>query len=129
MEEHLSGKLRTNLIEQNEEEIFSIEHIYPQEDILWRDELRSWSQNQSAMESRLHTIGNLGIIPDRLNSELSNKSFREKREIVSNPVKKFPILRVNEYWTAPNLARWRADEIDERATRLINTILAHWKFQ
>ena len=128
MEEHLSGKLRTNLIESTGEEIFSIEHIYPQEDILWRDELRSWSQSQPAMESRLHTIGNLGIIPDRLNSELSNKSFREKREIVSDPVKKFPILRVNEFWTDSNLVKWRAEEIDERANRLINTILAHWKF-
>jgi hypothetical protein len=128
MEEHLSGKLRTNLIESTGEEIFSIEHIYPQEDILWRDELRSWSQSQPAMESRLHTIGNLGIIPDRLNSELSNKSFREKREIVSDPVKKFPILRVNEYWTDSNQTRWRAEEIDERANRLINTILAFWKF-
>ena len=128
MEEHLSGKLRTNLIDSSSEEVFSIEHIYPQEDILWRDELRSWSQSQPAMEARLHTLGNLGIIPDRLNSELSNKSFREKREIVINPAKKFPILRVNEFWTAPNQVKWRAEDIDERANRLINTILAHWKF-
>lgn len=128
MEEHLSGKLRTNLIDSVAEEVFSIEHIFPQEDILWRDELRSWSQGQPAMESRLHTIGNLGIIPDRLNSELSNKSFREKREIVNNPVKKFPILRVNEFWTSPSQSKWRAEDIDERANRLINTILAYWKF-
>lgn len=128
MEEHLSGKLRNNLIDSTSAEVFSIEHIYPQEDILWRDELRSWSQSQPAMESRLHTLGNLGIIPDRLNSELSNKSFREKREIVRNPAKKFPILRVNEFWTAPDQVKWRAEDIDERANRLINTILAHWKF-
>jgi len=128
IEEHLSGQLRTNLIEPTGEEIFSIEHIYPQEDLLWRDELRSWAQNQGQMESRLHTLGNLGVIPDRLNSELSNKSFREKREIVQNPKKRFPILRLNEYWTAPDQNKWKAENIDERATRLLNSILSHWKF-
>jgi hypothetical protein len=128
IEEHLSGQLRTNLIEPSGDEIFSIEHIYPQEDVLWRDELRNWAQNQAQMESRLHTLGNLGIIPDRLNSELSNKSFREKREIVGNPVKRFPILRLNEYWIAPEQTKWKAEHIDERASRLLNTILAHWKY-
>jgi hypothetical protein len=128
IEEHLSGRLRTTLIDSASEEVFSIEHIYPQEDILWRDELRNWAQNVGQMESRLHTIGNLGIIPDRLNSELSNKSFREKREIVRNPQKRFPILRVNEFWTAPDQLKWKAEDIDERATRLVNSILAHWKF-
>jgi hypothetical protein len=116
------------LIEPTGEEIFTIEHIYPQVDILWRDELRGWSQNQGQMESRLHTLGNIGIIPDRLNTDLSNKSFREKREIVQNPKKRFPILRLNEYWTAPDQNRWKAENIDERANRLLNTILAHWKF-
>lgn len=128
IEEHLSGQLRTNLIEPSGEEIFSIEHIYPQDDLLWRDELRSWSQSPGQMESRLHTLGNLGIIPDRLNSELSNKSFREKREIVRNPQKRFPLLRLNEYWTAQAQTKWKAEDIDERANRLLNSILAHWKF-
>jgi hypothetical protein len=128
IEEHLSGRLRTTLIDSSAEEVFSIEHIYPQEDVLWRDELRSWAQNVGQMESRLHTIGNLGIIPDRLNSELSNKSFREKREIVRNPQKRFPILRVNEFWTAQEQTKWKAEDIDERATRLVNSILAHWKY-
>ena len=127
IEEHLSGELRTSLIKNSSEDTFSIEHIYPQEDLLWRDELRSWSQNQSYMQIRLHTIGNLGVIPKRLNSELSNKSFREKREIIEDPSSRFPILRINEFWTDPARVSWKADDIDERANRLLNSILTYWK--
>ena len=128
IEEKLSGTLRTSLIDANDGEIFSIEHIFPQDSSLWRDELRQWAVNNASMEMRLHTLGNLGIIPDRLNSELSNKSFREKRQIVGDPKKKFPLLRVNEHWTANSLSKWTATEIDERAERLLNTILNYWKF-
>jgi len=128
IEEKLSGPLRTNLIDANNGEIFSIEHIFPQDATLWRDEMRQWAVNNSNMEMRLHTLGNLGIIPDRLNSELSNKSFREKRVIVSDPTKKFPLLRLNEYWTLPTQNKWTPSEIDDRANRLLNTILNYWKF-
>jgi hypothetical protein len=76
----------------------------------------------------IHPRVNLITEVDLLNTDLSNKSFREKREIVQNPKKRFPILRLNEYWTAPDQNRWKAENIDERANRLLNTILAHWKF-
>ena len=126
IEEQREGVLRRNILDTKPEDLFSIEHIYPQEPILWQDELRKWNQGSSFMDTRTHTLGNLGVIPKRLNSELSNKSFREKREIMRDPVRKIPILRVNEMWVRDDQVRWTADDIDRRAQQLVNHALSYW---
>jgi hypothetical protein len=78
------------------------------------------------MENRVHTIGNLGIIPKRLNSELSNRSFYEKTSICRSPQSRFPKLKVNEYWLRENQAKWLPEDIDKRGEQLLNTALKHW---
>jgi hypothetical protein len=126
IEEKREGILRKNILENNSEDLFSIEHIYPQDATLWRDELRHWAQNNSYMESRLHTIGNLGIVPKRLNSKLSNKSFREKCEIMNDPELQIPTLRVNEMWVREAQREWKMEDIDRRAEQLIDHALQYW---
>jgi len=121
------GPLRNNLLESDSQERFSIEHIYPQDDLLWRDEIRSWAVSGSHLESRLHTIGNLGVIPARLNSKLSNKSFREKKLIINNPSSQVPGLKINKYWTRVEQDSWKPEDIDRRAEQIINIILDYWK--
>ena len=128
LEEKQSGRMRANLIDVNQSEIFSIEHIYPQEPEFWIEELRKWGMSQGLMKERLHVLGNLGVIPSRLNSELSNNSFSDKKKIVSDPKKQFPPLKVNGYWTRETQKRWTYEDIDARSAQLLTQILSYWKF-
>lgn len=126
IEEKLSTTLRTNLIDVSQEDIFSIEHIYPQDPENWIPKLKS--KEQDLMDDRLHVLGNLGVIPSRLNSELSNKSFPKKKEIISNPESNFPLLKLNTYWTKETQTKWTSDDIDIRGKQLLDSILQYWKF-
>ena len=128
IEEQRSSQLRHNLLESTATESYSIEHIYPQDSSNWRNELRRWNVGQSFMDNRLHTLGNLAVIPTRLNSRLSNLSFHEKTQTVRDPETAFPRLRVNEYWLRDSQDKWTPDDIDERAKQLVNSALKHWIF-
>ena len=129
IEEKQSGRMRTNLIDVGQEEIFSIEHIYPQEPENWISELREWAVSPGLMKERMHVLGNLGVIPSRLNSELSNNAFSEKKKVVSDPKKEFPPLKVNGYWTRDTQRRWTWEDIDARGEQLLRLILQYWKFE
>lgn len=123
-----AGNLRTNLLESTSVEKFSIEHVFPQDSSNWRNELRAWNLSSSLMEKRLHIIGNLGVIPKRLNSKLSNASFSDKKLIISNPRTEFPNLKLNEYWTRSSQVKWTPEDIDARGEQLIKSALDYWKF-
>ena len=128
VEEQRSSTLRHNLLESTSSETYSIEHIFPQDSTNWRNELRRWNVGQSFMDNRLHTLGNLAVIPSRLNSRLSNLSFHEKTQTVRDIDTAFPRLRVNEYWLRDSQDRWTPEDIDERAKQLLNSALKHWTF-
>ena len=125
-ESESEGPLRRNLLDSDAAEKFSIEHIYPQEDILWRDEIRQWGVSGPQLEARLHTIGNLAVIPARLNSKLSNKSFREKRTIMKDPREQVPKINLNTSWTSTEQTSWKPDDIDRRASHILSKILSYW---
>jgi hypothetical protein len=126
IETERDGALRNNLLESTSTEAFSIEHIYPQDPANWRTELRLWAVGSSFMDNRLHTLGNLGVIPKRLNSQLSNLSFHDKTEICRSPISRFPKLKVNEYWVRDSQKKWLPEDIDRRAEQLLNHALKHW---
>jgi hypothetical protein len=126
IENERSGKLSNNLLEGNAEENFTIEHIFPQDVKNWRDDLRRWNVGESFMDNRLHTLGNLAVIPKRLNSQLSNAAFSQKKSISKNPESRFPNLRINEYWLRDTLFKWTPVEIDDRAKQLLASALKHW---
>jgi len=128
IETQRDGALRNNLLESTAAETFSVEHIYPQDSTNWRTELRLWAVSPSFMDNRLHTLGNLGIVPKRLNSQLSNLSFHEKTEICKSPISRFPKLKVNEYWIRDSQHKWLPEDIDRRAEQLLNHALIHWSF-
>jgi hypothetical protein len=127
IETERDGAMRNNLLESTSTEAFSIEHIYPQDSSNWRTELRLWSVSPNFMDNRVHTLGNLGIIPKRLNSELSNRSFHEKTAICKSPNSRFPKLKVNEYWIRDSQTKWLPEDIDRRAEQLLSHALKHWK--
>ncbi len=99
----------------------TIEHIMPQNEQLsaeWREELGpDW---QEVHARYLHTIGNLTLTA--YNSELSDRSFREKRDMeggfAHSPV------RLNR--SLDGLEHWNKEEIEKRAQALAELAVKAW---
>lgn len=127
IEEKRQGESRNDMLENdNLDDPLSIEHIYPQDPELWRDDIREWRQRDRMYEERLHTLGNLAVVPKRLNSKLSNKIFAKKREIMHDQERPVPAFRSNEMWLRQDQHKWTTDDIDERAKQLLRSALQHW---
>jgi uncharacterized protein with ParB-like and HNH nuclease domain/predicted transport protein len=100
---------------------YTIEHIMPQNtrvSVAWQKELGStW---QEVHEKYLHTIGNLTLTG--YNSEMSDRPFREKRDIeggfASSP------LQLNK--SLAQVEQWNADEIEKRAQKLATIAMNTW---
>ena len=102
---------------------YTLEHIMPQNDKVpqvWRNELgENWKEIH---EKFLHRVGNLTLTG--YNSELSDKSFKEKQSIEGG-FKDSPI-RLNLDLTT--LENWNEHEIQKRSKILADKILKIWKF-
>jgi|CXWL01.1.fsa_nt_gi uncharacterized protein with ParB-like and HNH nuclease domain len=104
-------------------EDYTIEHIMPQNKNLsqeWRNELgENWIDIH---DKYLHTLGNLTFTG--YNSELSDKSFLEKRNMkggfADSPI------RLNS--TLSSLEHWNKEEILKRANSIIDKAIEIWKF-
>ena len=104
-------------------EEYTIEHIMPQNENLssaWQQDLGSdWKDIQTRY---LHTIGNLTLTG--YNSELSDRSFLEKRDMIGGFADS--PLRLNR--GLAKLDSWNQDRIEQRARSLADTALGIWKF-
>ncbi len=104
-------------------EAYTIEHIMPQNKNLspeWRQDLgANWEEVQ---KTYLHTLGNLTLT--RYNSELSDRPFKEKRDMeggfADSP------LRLNK--GLGKLEAWNEDEITKRARTLADLALQVWQY-
>jgi uncharacterized protein with ParB-like and HNH nuclease domain/predicted transport protein len=100
---------------------YTIEHIMPQNENLslaWIAELGSeWERIH---ETLLHTLGNLTLTG--YNSEYSNRSFEEKRDMVGG-FKESP-LRLNK--GIGQLDRWDEETIKKRGSKLADMALEVW---
>ena len=102
-------------------EDYTIEHVMPQDPDLseeWQEELgENWRE---VHEKYLHTIGNLTLTG--YNSELSNRSFREKQEIPGG-FRDSP-LRLNE--SLRRATQWDKIAIVNRAKMLSEKVRKIW---
>ncbi|EJB28833.1 hypothetical protein HPNQ4228_0978 [Helicobacter pylori NQ4228] len=99
----------------------SIEHIMPQ--TLTPEWQRDLSENFEAIhEKYLHTIGNLTLTG--YNSEYSNNSFREKKDMEKGF--KQSSLKLNQ--SLKNLESFGEKEIEERANDLADWALKIWTY-
>ena len=103
---------------------YTIEHIMPQDDSgrklsqQWKDALgEHW---QEIHKKYLHTVGNLTLTG--YNSELSDRSFQEKKTIKGG-FSDSPI-RLNK--RLAGLEKWDEDEIKKRADELADLALKIW---
>jgi hypothetical protein len=107
--------------EQVDVESYTIEHILPQNQNLsqnWTDMLgENWKDIQGRY---LHTIGNLTLTG--YNSELSDRPFREKRDMEGG-FKDSPI-RLNRYLS--DLEKWTEEDIVARSQELATMASEIW---
>lgn len=104
-------------------ESYTIEHIMPQNKNLsseWRQDLGvNWQEVQKVY---LHTIGNLTLT--RYNSELSDRPFLEKRDMVGGFADS--PLRMNR--ELARLQTWNESEITKRARLMAEQALKVWQY-
>jgi len=110
----------SNCNETIEVKSLTIEHVLPQTmNLIWRTEL---GENADEIWSKyVHTLGNLTITG--YNSELGQKSFKDKKEIVQTYSK---ARRLNE--DILKSTQWTVSEILDRAGRLADRILEIFHF-
>lgn len=96
----------------------TIEHIMPQNKNLSTAWQKMLGDNWETVRDRyLHTLGNLTLTG--YNSELGDKPFAEKQELLKAAVTHITVL----YDDVKNKTVWDADAIEERAQNLANRLL------
>ncbi len=120
------GEHSPNLLREGQADELTIDHIFPQTLDKWKADLKKWGQSPGQMKDRLHTIGNLAVVPKSINSEMSNESFSEKKRILAEA--QFEKLSINEEWQPSNITRWDADSIDARAKKLLSDFMIFYPF-
>lgn len=126
VERKLVGEYCPNLLRSQQEDPLTIDHIYPQSPDRWRNDIKRWEQLPSAYKARLHTLGNLAVIPKSINSEMSNEKFLDKKQILRE--NRFVKLAVNEDWQAHGVEKWTPDHIDQRAVNLLEKFLSYYPY-
>jgi len=126
IEKKLVGEHCSNLLRSSQDDPLTIDHIYPQSPDKWKNDIRRWEESPAAYKSRLHTLGNLAVIPKSINSEMSNEKFLDKKQILQDNT--FVKLSVNEGWQATRIGKWNPQMIDERAEFLLNNLLSYYLY-
>lgn len=98
----------------------TIEHILPQESTEeWQKQLgENW---QIIYQDYLHTLGNLTLVTQEWNRDLSNKSFAVKREQLANHA-----LRINRDYFAQDIRCWDEDAILTRSDFIYEQVREIW---
>lgn len=98
----------------------TIEHIMPQNlNDDWRNHLGSSAE--SIHRDYLNTIGNLTLVTQGKNSEVSDGPFEDKRHILATHA-----LLINSNYFSRTISRWDADSIKTRTAWLTDRILQVW---
>ena len=103
----------------------TIEHFCPQGYLAseeWMTDFRNWGVEQDEIESRLHSIGNLTVLPLKINAAWQRSRASKKRaELQTEP---FPSLKINREFE--NCERWGPEQIDARSESLVKDCLSFW---
>ena len=101
----------------------SIEHFYPQSGVLWSNDLADWGVDPELMVNRLHALGNISVLPIKVNTALSNKAFADKQKDLASDGVESKKLNLPFF----QAEKWTNEEIDERTKKLVKKSLELWK--
>jgi hypothetical protein len=117
------------------ENAFSIEHVLPQgtkkndkeQEVMdsdWRKNWDSWTVKDPDLQfmTTVHSIGNLTLLQNPVNSIASNSIFSEKKGIYKENTR----LKLSDSITTEE--RWTPDEITARATMLLGLAIKRWPY-
>lgn len=109
---------------------YTIEHILPQNpnlSIEWQNDLgENWQEIQ---KTYLHTLGNLTLTA--YNSELSDKTYHEKRKEIRNKEGDYIGLAFSPLFLNGDFVhteKWNVEEIEKRAIRLAKQAIKIWEY-
>ncbi|MCL2649875.1 MAG: DUF262 domain-containing protein [Candidatus Azobacteroides sp.] len=112
----------SDIIAKMREGIYSVEHIMPQTLTLqWKKELGE--NAEEIYQKWIHRIANLTLTA--YNSEYSNRSFAEKRDLPEKGFKESGI-KLNQYIS--NFSNWTETKLEERQIHLNEKALQLWPF-
>ncbi len=123
IEEHLSGPSAVEISNTNS---YWVEHVLPQEPSAWTPDFESWGCSPNDAFARVHNIGNLVPLTSRTNQEITNKTLAEKKRIIGEAREPDVKVRTMPEGLNQDTARWTANEIDERAKKLVAVLKARW---
>ena len=125
-EEHLAKSACVEINKEIREQVWqersasdTIEHIFPQSPEpggAWDGKLRKHQR----IESHVHRIGNLILLPQPLNEEARRQGFAEKKNIYA---KSEGLRMVKEIMSEKD---WRQQEIEQREQKIIEWAKAAW---
>jgi hypothetical protein len=123
IEEHLSGPSAVEISSTNS---YWVEHVLPQEPSAWTPDFESWGCSPTDAIARVHNIGNLVPLTSRTNQEIKNNTLAEKKRIIGEAREPDVKVRTMPEGLNQDTARWTANEIDERAKKLVAVLKARW---
>ena len=120
----IEGQLRTKMAETSEvPENLHIEHIMPQKwSANWPPPLGGEGDAVARRERAIHTIGNLTLANNRLNAELSNAPWHEKRGTLAD----HSVLFLNKHLVNDGPQAWTEDTIEGRGKWLYRIAARVW---
>lgn len=137
LQRELNREDEANLIPAygSSKDAFSIEHILPQGtkkndkdqevmDLEWRKLWDGWQVEDPELQfmSTVHSIGNLTLLQNQVNSMVSNVVFNEKKRIYKDNTR----LKLSD--DVLKAEKWTPDEITSRAIRLLNLAIKRWPY-
>lgn len=137
LQRELNREDEANLIPAygSSKDAFSIEHILPQGtkkndkdqevmDLEWRKLWDGWQVKDPELQfmSTVHSIGNLTLLQNQVNSMVSNVVFSEKKRIYKDNTR----LKLSD--DVLEAEKWSPDEITSRAIRLLNLAIKRWPY-
>lgn len=95
----------------------TIEHIYPQ-----TATKHDWPQFSEEQKVYAHRLGNLVLLPPKLNSKLSNKAFFKKQE----EYRKVGLQCLDELESFLYQSTWSPEAIESREKELLDWAMGRW---
>ncbi len=124
----LEDAMHTTKTESLRKGTLTVEHILPQkgtlEDYPYSEEMPS-TEGETTERTRLrivHTIGNLTLLTQELNSSVSNGPFTDKRAEITN----HSDLRLNAWMRTDEREGWSEDDILDRGAKLFSYAKNIW---